>query len=179
MATDSGDYDEIIRPIEDQMMRSIWRIVRSPDDAEDALQEALSVVWKRLDRIRRHDNPRALVLRICIDAAYDVLRKRMRLKRHGQTMSIEDGIAGPVTDAHQAMVREEKRAEIERAIARLSRSQATAILMRCLEGQDYRTIGAALGCSEATARTHVVRARKRLCALLWHLRPSNSSEVTR
>lgn len=179
MDTDPGGYDEIIRPIEDQMMRSIWRIVRSPDDAEDAFQEALSVVWKRLDRIRRHENPRALVLRICIDAAYDVLRRRMRLERHGQTVPIHDDIAGPVTDAHQELVREENRVEIEQAIARLSRSQATAILMRCLEDQNYRTIGGALGCSEATARMHVVRARKRLYTLLRHLRPSNSSEATR
>ena len=29
------------------MMRSIWRVVRNPDLAEDSLQDALAVVWKK------------------------------------------------------------------------------------------------------------------------------------
>ena len=50
-------YDRIIRPIEDRMIRSIWRIVRNPQDAEDAMQDALLTVLKRWDRISRHAKP--------------------------------------------------------------------------------------------------------------------------
>ena len=44
-------YQRIIQPLEEQMIRSIWRIVRNADDADDVLQDALAVIWKRLDRI--------------------------------------------------------------------------------------------------------------------------------
>ena len=71
-------YDRIVRPIEDRMIRSIWRIVRNPQDAEDALQDALLLLSKRWDRISKHSNPQSLVLKICIDAAYDVIRRRIR-----------------------------------------------------------------------------------------------------
>ncbi len=40
-------YDDLIRPLESVMMRSIWRIVRQREAAEDALQDALAVVWRK------------------------------------------------------------------------------------------------------------------------------------
>ena len=43
-------YDELIAPFEAMMMRSIWRIVRNADLAEDCLQDALAVVWKKRSR---------------------------------------------------------------------------------------------------------------------------------
>ena len=73
-------YENLIGPIEQQMMRSVWRITRDPDDADDALQEALERIWTRLSRIQRHANPRALILRICVNAAYDVLRRNARIR---------------------------------------------------------------------------------------------------
>ena len=74
MSGNGSDYERFIDPIEDQMVRLVWRIVRHRQDFEDALQEALTTIWKRLDRIRRHRNPHALILRICANAGYDILR---------------------------------------------------------------------------------------------------------
>ena len=45
--SDPSTYDALIRPIQDQMLRSIWRITRVAEDAEDALQESLTIIWKR------------------------------------------------------------------------------------------------------------------------------------
>ena len=42
-----SEYERLIAPIENRMIRCVWRIVRDPDDAEDALQDALLTVWKR------------------------------------------------------------------------------------------------------------------------------------
>ena len=35
------EYERLVAPIEDRMMRAVWRVTGSPTDAEDALQEAL------------------------------------------------------------------------------------------------------------------------------------------
>ena len=72
------EYECLIRPVEDQMIRSVWRIVRDPDETEDAFQEALAKIWLNFSKIRRHPNPRALILRICTNAAYDALRRNAR-----------------------------------------------------------------------------------------------------
>ena len=44
-------YDELIRPIEQQMIRIVGRVVRDNDEAEDVFQEILAVIWARLDQI--------------------------------------------------------------------------------------------------------------------------------
>ncbi|GAB4322507.1 MAG: hypothetical protein Kow0059_17640 [Candidatus Sumerlaeia bacterium] len=165
-------FDELIAPIQDQMIRSIWRIVRHPDDADDAMQDALAMIWSRLGRIRRHPNPQALILRICINCAYDVLRKRIRRERREALTEIDarirDRRPGPI---ELAAGREHESAVME-ALSRLSRQQATAVFMRIVQGQSYEAVAAALDCSEATARVHVKRGRERLAELLAHLRPS-------
>ncbi len=167
-------YDRIIGPIEDRMIGSIWRIVRNPQDAEDVMQNALLTIWKRWDRVCKHPSPDALVLKICIDAAYDLTRRRIRDRR---TLDLSK-VAGEQSDSSHSPPAEtigtEQHAEIITAIHRLSRRQAMATLMRVVEHQPYRQIAAAMGCSEATARKHVARGRDRLRVSLAHLNPTNT-----
>ncbi len=166
-------YDRIIRPIEDRMIRSIWRIVRNPQDAEDAMQDALVIVLKRWDRISRHPSPQSLVLKICIDAAYDVTRRTVR---HRRVVELGEGAVEQASVSQfpsEEMASREQYAEIVTAIHRLSRQQATAMLMRAVQGQPYEEIAAVLGCTEATARKHVARSRQRLRIWLAHLDPRN------
>ncbi|NTU51536.1 MAG: hypothetical protein HGA94_03750, partial [Candidatus Aminicenantes bacterium] len=49
--------------MEPRLMRTIWRIVRQKEAAEDALQDALAAIWKKRDAVARHPNPQALILR--------------------------------------------------------------------------------------------------------------------
>ena len=167
-------YDRIIGPIEGRMIRSIWRIVRNPQDAEDVMQDALLTIWKRWDRVSKHPSPDALVLKICIDSAYDLTRHRIRDRR---TLDLSE-VGGEQSDSLHSPPAEtigtEQHAEIITAIHRLSRRQAMATLMRVVEDQPYRQIAAVMGCTEATARKHVARGRDRLRVLLAHLNPTNT-----
>jgi RNA polymerase sigma factor (sigma-70 family) len=162
-------YEQLIAPLEARMMRTVWGIVRDPDDAQDALQEALAVIWRRWDRLQRHPNPEALVLRICVNAAYDALRrKRSRLRwltAEAAPVDVSDGAPSAV----QQMAAVEQHARMQTAIASLSRNQATAIVMHAIEDMPYDEVAAAMRCREVTVRTHVARARARLRALLADL----------
>jgi RNA polymerase sigma-70 factor (ECF subfamily) len=165
-------YEQMIEPIESQMMRSIWRIVRNPEVAEDTLQEALAIIWKRLDRIRSHPNPQALILKICTNAAIDSWRKRMRYLKHEkqeELLQLSDQSEAVMPDA---LEKKETESEILKAISRLPRKQAVAVLMRIVQEQPYDVIAQVLGCKEVTVRIHVSRGRTRLSQWLSHLIPS-------
>lgn len=172
-----SDYEQLIEPIEDRMIRSVWRIVRDRDDFDDAFQEALATIWRRLNRIRRHPNPQALILRICINAAYDVLRKQALRRRHEAVDAIPETLPDSTPSAATTASGREERDEILRAIGLLPRKQAQVALMRFVEELPYRDIAEALGCGEVTARTHVMRARTRLTKLLSHLAPESRKEA--
>jgi len=156
---DPREYEDLIGPIEDQMIRSVWRIARDADDADDAFQQALETIWKRLERIRRHPNPRALILRICANAAYDVLRKRARRVRREVSNAIPDELPDTSPSAADRIAAQENHSEILSAISRLPRSQAQAVLMRFVQELPYCEIAQALGCKEVTVRRHIANAR--------------------
>ncbi|MDD8011809.1 MAG: hypothetical protein PHX73_11995, partial [Acidobacteriota bacterium] len=61
MGNPAFDYDSLIKPLEPRMMRTIWRILREKQAAEDALQDALAVIWKKRGTVARHPNPPALI----------------------------------------------------------------------------------------------------------------------
>jgi RNA polymerase sigma factor (sigma-70 family) len=160
------DYDALVKPLEPRMMRAIWRIVREREAAEDALQDALAVVWKKRDAVAAHPNPRALILRISIHAAYDAIRKSRRRLLHeitGVPGERADESAAPVTkDAEDRSLR----VAILDAIGRLPKRQATAALLRFVEEQSFEEIAVAMDCAETTARVHVMRAKKALAGRL-------------
>jgi RNA polymerase sigma factor (sigma-70 family) len=170
-------YDALVQSIQDQMLRTIWRITRVAEDAEDALQECLTIIWKRWARIARHPHPRALVLRICVNCACDALRARLRRGSRETALIEPDATCAADCPVDGRLENQELREDIARALVRLPSRQATAVLMRHILELPYQEIGDALGCSEATARVHVNRACKRLSQLLVHLAPSDSRET--
>jgi RNA polymerase sigma-70 factor (ECF subfamily) len=170
-----GDYERIIRPIEQQMMLSVWRITQNAEDADDAFQEAMTQIWQRLLRIRSHPNPQALVLRICTNAACDVLRRKTRRGNREQSLEASE-VDASTPDVAALILKSERREQVKAAIARLPEQQATAVTMRFLLYCPYEEVAQALGCAEATARVHVTRGLRRLRELLAHLSPLSTLE---
>ena len=170
------EYQRLIAPIEDRMMRTVWRIVRDPDDTEDAFQETLLTVWKRWDRICAHPNPHALILQICIHSAHDVLRRKVRHGRWLEAVAIPEEIADATPSAIRNISAAEQDAAVFRAIGSLSKNQARAILMHAVEEVPYPAIAAAMDCRESTVRKHVARARTKLRVLLSQLIPAVHKE---
>lgn len=150
------------------MIKSIGRIVRDVDEADDALQEALLTIWKQRRSIAAHPNPQALMLRICANAAYDALRKARRTKGKIGLMEIEH-LPDPRPSADRDLETSRQLAEISNAIARLSRKQAAVVIMRFVQELTYDDIARAIGCTQATARKHIQRARTKLKKELRHL----------
>ena len=167
-------FEELIDPIERRMIDSIWRIVRNKHDFDDAFQQALATIWKRLDKVSQHPHPPACVLRICVNAAYDVLRKQRRQREQELSLDGSDGIVDPVRDGAQSLQGKEKEDEIMSAISQLPEAQADAVLMRFSQDASYADIARALECSEAAARQHVCRAREKLVGILRPLFPPST-----
>jgi RNA polymerase sigma factor (sigma-70 family) len=170
------EYERLIAPIENRMIRAVWRVIRDPNDVEDVFQEALLTVWKRWDRIRVHPNPTALVLQICINAALDALRSKARRQRWVESGATAEDLADSSPSAIQNISGAEQDAEVFRAIAGLPKNQARAILMHAVEEIPYGGIAAVLQCREVTVRKHVARARAKLRTLLSHLIPAVHKE---
>ena len=164
--TSDAHWQQIIEPIEDRMIRAVWRITRNAQDAEDAMQNALMAIWNRRHRISGHSNPQALILRMCIDAAYDVARRRGRDRRKIEPHDPADQLVDGAQLPWEEIAQRELSSEIITAITRLSHCQAVAITLRVFEELPYEQIAAAMNCTAVTARKHAERARAQLRVVL-------------
>lgn len=171
-------YERLITPVESQMMHTIWRVVRHPQLAEDTLQDVLTIIWRKLSRIRRHPNPQALILKICLNAAYDSLRKSRLSQKVKDPAFFQKFPSSSKETIPQDLERKEMRDKIHDAISQLPRKQAVAVLMRVVQELPYDAIAQAMNCSETTVRIHVSRGRKRLSQRLSHLLPILSQEAS-
>lgn len=147
-------------------MQTVWRVTRNQADAEDAIQAALSTAWRRREVLAAHPNPVALMLKICIDASLDLVKKkrstRGTLERYVNADIQPTRIAAPSELAES----EESIALILFEIQQLPRNLSEAILMRLVNELPYSEIASALDCTEVAARKYVQRGRTQLQARL-------------
>jgi RNA polymerase sigma-70 factor, ECF subfamily len=165
-------FAQLIAPIKGRMIETVWRILRHAQDAEDALQVALTTIWQQRPRIERHPAPQALMLKVCADAAIDQYRRRR--KGPMKVVPLEDNIPSARPLPLDAAIGHETLEIMIEAISRLSPNQATAIAMRFIQGESVAAIAAALGCAAETAREHLDRGRERLGRMLGRLNQCNT-----
>ena len=171
-------FDDLIAPLEEKMITSVWRIVRSQHDFDEAFQLALTTIWKRLNTIHRHPHPTACVLRICVNSGFDVMRRKMRQRKREAEEAISENLVDPSCHGAENLIAHECEVEIFEAISKLPHAQSEAVLMRFTQGLSYQEIAHALECSEATARQNICRAREKLAKMLNHLLPPSLKENT-
>src|SRR5262245_23802341 len=159
-------FAQLVAPVKRRMFETVWRILRHSQDAEDALQVALTTIWQQRPRIECHPAPQALMLKICADAAIAQYRRR----RNGQlkVVALEEIPSSRPLPMDAAIGHETLEILIE-AISRLSPNQAAAITMRFIQGESDAAIAAALGCGTETVREHLDRGRERLGRMLGRL----------
>jgi len=159
-------YEDLIAPLEARMIRTITRLVRDPDDAADTMQVVLASVWENLERIKRHPNPPAYIMRMCVSKAYDTLRRNTR--KRALEISIEevlhaDGAKPGETHGGDCPEGQEELAQgVMAAIARLPSQQGQAVLLRLVNECSFQEIAETLNCAEATAYSHYSKGKARL-----------------
>jgi RNA polymerase sigma-70 factor (ECF subfamily) len=161
-----SSYDRFIAPVQSQMVKTIWNIVRDPDETEDCVQDVLLEVFSRLDRIEAHPNPTAFILRMSIHRAFNHLRRRRNRQRAHTRMSALVTTKSAPSSPHEHCSQEEQKLWVLEVLSRLPRREAIAMTLHVVEDLPYPEVAEAMHCRESTARVLVARARKHLRAKL-------------
>jgi RNA polymerase sigma-70 factor (ECF subfamily) len=137
----------------------IRRRTDSPHDAADALAETFTIAWRRLDDIP--DGPRTrlwlygVARRVLANGRRAETRRSELVERLGAELA---GWAARSPDPAEAADRTEVRA----AFRRLRPADREVLALVSWEGLSHDEIAVVLGCSRATVRLRLHRARKRL-----------------
>ena len=86
-AGDEEAFRALTDPYRRELQLHIYRIVGSPQDAEDLLQETLLAAWRALDRFEGRASLRAWLYRIATNRSLDALRASRRRPEDMQRMT--------------------------------------------------------------------------------------------
>lgn len=145
------------------------RLVGRPEVAEDLMQETLLRALRSLETYRPEGKLRAWVFRIAVNLARDWIRRRPR----EAASSLDDGpdctslpvLARDVPPGAN-LDREERRRQVEAAVARLPDPDREVLLMRYYGDMPFKDIAQATGEPLGTVLARAHRSLKKLGDLL-------------
>ena len=142
------------------MFRVAHGLLRSVQDAEDAVQEALLKLY-RTDGWLRMGDEKAFLARTVWRVGLDMVARRPRLTEGLEDEAGREFAAGGES-AEQSLVEHGDRELLRRLIDGLPEELRRTLVLSAVEEMTSREVAAAMGIPEGTVRTRVMRARAEL-----------------
>jgi RNA polymerase sigma-70 factor, ECF subfamily len=173
VAGDPNAFEELVRRHRDRLWAIALRTMGEPEEAADALQDALLSAFRRAASYRGEAAVTTWLYRIVVNACMD--RHRRRKVRQAEPLpSQEDRMAelGVESQADPAELLETRSTVLE-ALEQLNPEQRAAIVLVDMEGYSVQEAASILECAEGTVKSRCARGRARLVPLLTALRAGN------
>lgn len=149
----------------EQHYDAVYRYARrrvGADQADDVASEAFVVAWQKRGRlVPQRELPWLYACARRITLAH--LRRNQQQDRIAESLTREPGRAGVHSDDADRVI---DRSRALAALARLTEIERELVMLVTWEGLDSRQAAEVVGCTHATARGRLHRARKRLTAHL-------------
>ena len=146
---DREAFAVLVHQVSDSLYAVAYRILRDPGRAEDALQNALVLAWRRVPKLRDADRFEAWIHRILVHACYDEAQRARHWTASVRILPI-DGHSTPDTTGAVA-----DRDELERAYRRLSVEQRAVFVLHHYVGLPLVEIAEVLEIPTGTARSRL------------------------
>ena len=158
-----GDRDAfatLARSYGDGMFTLAERILRDPDRADDAFQQALVAMWRDLPRLRDVDRFEGWLRRILIRCCYTEIRQA------GRRSVVSLPLIGEPAHLDAGQIAVDERDRLERGFRRLPLDQRTVLALHHYAGLSTADIAETLGIPVGTARSRLHYAHRAMRAAL-------------
>ncbi|MFF4323588.1 RNA polymerase sigma factor [Streptomyces sp. NPDC001568] len=157
-AAQDGDVTSltsVVRESQPHVRRFALSLCASRQDAEDAAQEALIILYRRIGTLRATGALASWMFRIVRN---ECLRQvRLLVPRGAEASAGSEASVGP--SAEDAVLHGLEVARIAAAVGALPHDQRQVLIMRDVQGLPGRTVAHALGLSSAAMKSRLHRAR--------------------
>lgn len=167
-------FDELVRLHQREVFGLMRAMTAGSPDADDLAQEAFVRAWRGIGRFRGESSFRTWLVGIAINVARTHRGRSARLRRMFADASSSAEPGGDALDRASVDDGIEtsfvQRDAIERALAALPEEMREVVVLRDIQGLEYREIAEALGIPVGTVESRIFRGRQRLRPLLGALR---------
>jgi len=168
LAGSQSAFERIVRRYQRPIISLIARMTGDRGLAEELAQDTFVKAYRNLAAFDTGRRFSSWIFRIAHNTALDALRRAPRPEVSIDTGAGSEGgsFDPPAPEAADPIERRALGDALEAAMARLRPDFRAAIVLRYEEGLSFEDIGHVIGVPEATARSHVHRARKEMARYL-------------
>jgi RNA polymerase sigma-70 factor, ECF subfamily len=155
---DPDAFEQLIAAQAPQLQRMLRRVLVSPSDAEEVLQETFLKAWRAIERFRGEARFSTWLYRIALNEA----RRRQAYDAHRRALPIDDVMldlpdlsAGPALLAESA----EFQGFIEQCVSELPANYREAVILRDVEGLSNEEAAAVLELNLRNFKSRLHRGR--------------------
>lgn len=148
---DKARFTAAVRRYQNMVYRTALHALGSPQDADDAVQEAFLRLFRHQEAFDGEEHLRRWLLRVTVNCCRDMLKSPWRKRR----ASMEELPETPVFDRPE-------QAALYREVMALPEKYRTVLNLFYYEELSVREIGELLGLGASTVTTRLARARARL-----------------
>jgi len=146
------EYNECVTTFSDNVYRFILKNLRHEEDARDVVQTAFEKMWRNREDIDAQKS-KSYLFTVAYHQMIDHIRKVKRIQLREE---FDDDIRVQNKPANNL------KKILEEALARLSETQRSLVLLKDYEGYSYEEIGKITGLSESQVKVYLHRARVQL-----------------
>jgi len=157
---DEPAFAELVERVGDRLYAVAQHILRDPGRADDAAQQAMIEIWRKLPSLKDPDRFLGWAYRIVVRAAYAEAASRRRWFVRLNVGAIEQERA---TDHAGTII---DRDELDRALGRLPIEHRAVLVLKHYAGLSNGEISDALGIPQGTVRSRLYYATSSLRAAL-------------
>jgi RNA polymerase sigma-70 factor (ECF subfamily) len=169
-ARDAQAVRHVLTANNQRLFRTAWSILGDRSEAEEAVQAAYVSAFAAMDRFEGRSALSTWLVRITVNEALGRKRAQRRRRAHLENAGVPmienyrdklmRGSQAPAPDANVA--REQLRTLLERAVGALPENFRAVFVLREIEGLSVEETAEALAIPQATVKTRLLRARRRL-----------------
>ena len=169
---DRGAFGQLAIRTQDRLYTAVVRMVGDREEARELTQEAFVKALAGLDGFRGESGWYTWVFRIGMNLAITHLRKVKRRRTYSldaprpgsgdQATGLADRIAAPDQSPEQAAQRQETRQQVVRCLGELNDDERALIVLRDIDGMDYKQMAEVLDVPLGTLKSKLFRARMAL-----------------
>ena len=146
-----------------RVYRFVLRVVRDETKAEDLISEVFLDVWRQADRFEGRSAVSTWLLAIARFKALSALRRKPDQELDDETA---EAIEDPTDDPEAALGKKDKAAAMRKCLAGLSAEHREIIDLVYYHEKSVEEVAVIVGIPEATVKTRMFYARKKLGELL-------------
>ena len=169
-AVTSWDFESLTMPYLDALYNTALRMTRSPQDAEDLVQETYLKAYRHYDKFEEGTNLKAWLFRIMKNTFINNYRKKQARPIESDFSDVEESMEHRLTtpwgkailDPEAELLEQVVDAGVEEALKELPEDYRMAVMLADLEHFSYKEIAEILDIPLGTVMSRLYRGRKLL-----------------